>query len=557
MLANFGGSSRPKHVTAAQYYNNRAQHNFQQAQHNHNQSYVNNDKYAREVVKNEERIDQQRRRRRYLQQHEEMRNIAAAEQMETQNRERALLADQDNKLASILADMELKKKSEEMNVRRICEESEELTKLRQLLRQAEVTKTRAIQVAEKDLMRKQEVNREARMDALMEEDRQKGIDKMNREAQFQMEMNLETKRILQDQIESRLEQQQRAYEEYLREKAVVDEVVRGLQMEDLAKMEAHRARQNQLKDNIKLYLEERARWREEQTRKAQVELQKIREYQKQQEERAAELLREKQTKRDGQDLVLQKLTREINAKRQEEEHMRQLLEELYQEEARMKADEDERKRAENQKRMRTEMIHANEYQKVIRQQMRQKEEEDEQEFRRKMYQKFAEDDRIAQMNAARRRRETAEYKREVERLVQERKKRFEESMEAEIRQREREQEAEDYRKFVIEKERQRLLTEHAAALLDYLPKGVLATDRDLQLLSIQPQGMPSNRSLHGTRNLDPLSQRNSERDTNARFRKTQAASGPIPGMSQYTQDTRFDGFPNRPDSRRSSAYRRR
>ena len=105
------------------------------------------------------------------------------------------------------------------------------------------------------------------MDALMEEDRQRAIDRMNEEAQAKLDRQLEGKRFLQDQIDERIAQQRAAYEEHLREKAVVDEVVRGLQMEDIQKMKDHRERQRELRGNIMLYLEEKKKEKKEKKEK--------------------------------------------------------------------------------------------------------------------------------------------------------------------------------------------------------------------------------------------------------------------------------------------------
>lgn len=56
---------------------------------------------------------------------------------------------------------------------------------------------------------------------------------------------------------------------------------------------------------------------------------------------------------------------------------------------------------------------------------RQAEKEEEDHFRQAMMDKFAEDDRIDQMNAQRRRRKQLEHKREVEKLIEDRRRQHE------------------------------------------------------------------------------------------------------------------------------------
>lgn len=87
-----------------------------------------------------------------------------------------------------------------------------------------------------------------------------------------------------------------------------------------------------------------------------------------------------------------------------------------------------------------------------------------------MLAKFAEDDRIEQMNAQKRRMRQLEHKRAVEKLIDERREQFRREREAELEARREEERMQEYRRQIIEEERQRLLQEHATKLLGYLPK---------------------------------------------------------------------------------------
>lgn len=87
-----------------------------------------------------------------------------------------------------------------------------------------------------------------------------------------------------------------------------------------------------------------------------------------------------------------------------------------------------------------------------------------------MLAKFAEDDRIEQMNAQRRRMKQLEHQRAVEKLLEDRRVQFAHEREADAEARLQEAKLEEFRKRVIEEERQRLLKEHATKLLGYLPK---------------------------------------------------------------------------------------
>lgn len=138
--------------------------------------------------------------------------------------------------------------------------------------------------------------------------------------------------------------------------------------------------------------------------------------------------------------------------------------------------------------------------------------EEEAEFRRQMMEKYAEDDRIEQMNAQRRRMKqlgeywvyvlmvsvpdpdptfynprpvwipagafvhnfpcfwSTEHRRAVEKLIEERRAEFVHRKEMEVMERREEEERAAERRAIVEQERQRLLKEHATKLLGYLPK---------------------------------------------------------------------------------------
>lgn len=87
-----------------------------------------------------------------------------------------------------------------------------------------------------------------------------------------------------------------------------------------------------------------------------------------------------------------------------------------------------------------------------------------------MMAKFAEDDRIEQMNAQKRRMKQLEHKRAVENLIEDRRAQFAADRERELDERREGERMEAFRRQIIEEERQKLLQEHAMRLLGYLPK---------------------------------------------------------------------------------------
>jgi hypothetical protein len=88
----------------------------------------------------------------------------------------------------------------------------------------------------------------------------------------------------------------------------------------------------------------------------------------------------------------------------------------------------------------------------------------EDEFKVKLMQKFAEDERLEQMNQQKRRMREAEHKREIEKLWQEKLAVYRVQREVELEERRVQEEQERQKVLVVEMEKQRLLREHGHVL---------------------------------------------------------------------------------------------
>ena len=112
-----------------------------------------------------------------------------------------------------------------------------------------------------------------------------------------------------------------------------------------------------------------------------------------------------------------------------------------------------------------------------RKEREEKERETDEMYRQMMLDKFAEDDKIEQMNAQRRRMKKEEHKRAVQLLLEERRKQKDHERimkDEEIREQEREDKE---RHKIIEEERMRILQQNIEKLVGHIPKGVLSEVR--------------------------------------------------------------------------------
>lgn len=115
-------------------------------------------------------------------------------------------------------------------------------------------------------------------------------------------------------------------------------------------------------------------------------------------------------------------------------------------------------------------MRAKAYQEHVKRERMLEEQRIEDEFKEQMLKKFAEDDRIEQMNAQKRRMKELEHKKEVERLWQEKLEMYKKQREMEIAEREAAELEERKKRDIIEQEKAKLLEEYGSLLKEYHPK---------------------------------------------------------------------------------------
>ena len=127
----------------------------------------------------------------------------------------------------------------------------------------------------------------------------------------------------------------------------------------------------------------------------------------------------------------------------------------------------EREAAARKQRMNEELQAAKDYQLQLKAIRLQEERKMEEEFKIKMAQKFAEDERLEQMNAQKRRMRELQHKRDIEKLWQDKLEVYRQQREAEYEERRQTAEMEAFKKQAIEEEKQRLLRQHADILSQF------------------------------------------------------------------------------------------
>ena len=148
----------------------------------------------------------------------------------------------------------------------------------------------------------------------------------------------------------------------------------------------------------------------------QYEEELVRRYAGQQADRANELHAMKEAAEEQRESIFRKLAEEEAARRAEAEYIENLRNDLVLQEMEEKARANELATAEKKVRQRKELQSAKQYQLELKLERLAEEKRMEDEFKKKMAEKFAEDERLEQLNANKRRMKELEHKREIERL---------------------------------------------------------------------------------------------------------------------------------------------
>ncbi|KAM4661130.1 meiosis-specific nuclear structural protein 1 isoform 2-T9 [Amazona ochrocephala] len=358
----------------------------------------------------------------------------------------------------------------------------ELRELDKKLKFAYMNKERAAQIAEKAALQYENMIREGEIAQKMKEEHERAVREESTAELRRKEEKITYRRELEKQVEEQERKKQDACEQFLREKFVIDEIVRKINEEDQMEKQLKLAKIRETQAHIEEYKKHQAIWARRKQEEMEEENRKILEFanirQQREEDWTAKVRDAEERKQRVQSMIAQNLEKE-QQKREEQE---QILYELYLEEQAQAERKKEMAETEKRLRQRLDLQQAYEEQLALKAAVRQAMQEEEQAFRQQMLDKFAEDDRLDQLNAQKRRMKQLEHRRAVEKLIQDRRQQFVADKERELEERQLEAKREQKFRAIVEEERQKLLKEHASKLLGYLPPGILRDEGDINML---------------------------------------------------------------------------
>eukprot|EP00310_Coccolithus_braarudii_P013210 CAMPEP_0183349096 /NCGR_PEP_ID=MMETSP0164_2-20130417/13389_1 /TAXON_ID=221442 /ORGANISM="Coccolithus pelagicus ssp braarudi, Strain PLY182g" /LENGTH=473 /DNA_ID=CAMNT_0025520771 /DNA_START=48 /DNA_END=1469 /DNA_ORIENTATION=- len=394
------------------------------------------------------------------------------------------LREQDERLAAAMASRKAEKTRESKNVQRVCEQSEELRELEEKLKAAYVNKEREAQLYESAALAAQQDATEAEIARALEEERQKGLQAEAYREYLREQDGKAMKAGLDEQMTEKQDRKKAAYDEFLKEKDMVDKVVAAIFEEDMAEQAARHAKEEETRQYISEFIEEREEYKAKRAAEIAAENEEIRDYAEKVMSREAELRAARERDQNNKDAILDQLSVEMARRQAEQDEIEQLRNELIIQEAEEAILLKEKEKMERAVQQRLDVALANEYQRQLKLIQREEEKKEEEAFRVAMMEKFAEDDRIDMLNAQRRREKQQEHRRQIEGLLEQRRAAFEAERQQEMDEIQRDAKVAEIRREIIEDERKRMLAAAAKHLgLRHLPKGVLSHDDDKVLFN--------------------------------------------------------------------------
>eukprot|EP00930_Biecheleria_cincta_P006096 TRINITY_DN107082_c0_g1_i1.p1 TRINITY_DN107082_c0_g1~~TRINITY_DN107082_c0_g1_i1.p1 ORF type:complete len:733 (-),score=211.70 TRINITY_DN107082_c0_g1_i1:31-2229(-) len=397
-----------------------------------------------------------------------------------------------SELEQNLADELERRKAQEVRKetvrRQIIDGSDELRVLKEKLGAAAVNKVRARQLLEKQERDQVEMHRQAMLDGQAEAARLEDEEQHWRHQQEKARWKNEVKQMNQEQIAQKEREREKAIQDFRVERDHVEELVAKIAAEDEKEMFMKQQKKEEVRRSIYEYQVQAEEARKDEQMKQAQEDARIEAFAQQkriQEERLAEEQRQREVEKQR---IQRELMNQAVEKHREAEEMDRLREDLHREE---KEDEWRRKelfRAQERLEMQREMRREYQASLASKERARQNEAAKEHHLREELLAKFAEDERLEQMSAQKRRMKLQDYKRDIDRQLEARRGLYEEERKKELDELERLKSEEAEREKVVEQERLRLLEEHGSDLRNFLPKGAIAKETDFDVVGLDRPG---------------------------------------------------------------------
>mmetsp|Transcript_23724 Transcript_23724/g.54799 ORF Transcript_23724/g.54799 Transcript_23724/m.54799 type:complete len:493 (+) Transcript_23724:110-1588(+) len=440
------------------------------------------DQCATSWAQHETRAERLRRDRLQAQERAELMQERSLLEAEHERTRRQQSLDLQGRLAEELERRRAKEAREALERQRICDGSDELRDLRGKLRAASCTRALTQQVLQRDLREQREREEESiLLGTLKAHQLEREEIELHREKE-KLEARRALSATLTQQIQDREQKRADAQKFLEQDRQEAEELAERIRQEDLQELRMRQTKQDQTKKVMLEFRQEQAERRLAEERRQALEDANIDAFQERKRSLEEYLQKQRRQRAMEQDRLVQSLVREREEEMQATQEAEQVRELLWEEDRLEKERKRDALEANQRAKGRAYLQQAFvEHQREL-ERRRAAAEDEEQRYREQLFAKLAEEDRLEQLSAQKRRMKLLEHRREVERQVQMRREQLEAEALREQEAQAQERAKELYRRKIIEEERQQILAEHAAPLKGYLPRGVLQSEADYDLV---------------------------------------------------------------------------
>ena len=371
--------------------------------------------------------------------------------------------------------------------KKMFDEDSEIQEIRQSIEYAKLNKIRALQMHQNQMRRVQNLIKDTEADeqVLKKLKEEKIAAKIEEEKKKQD--RILAKKLIQQQILDKEKIKIESEKEYKKDLNDMKALMENLKKEDLENQkEIQRKR-----DIAQLYMKNAYAEKAERLRKQKEEenLQKEREkkYEDDLKNRENEQNSKKAKIQFEKDKIFDKLCKEEAERQAVRDYWEQVRNDLYTEQENKKAKMKELAEKEKLHRQKEDMMNSAILQRKIKEENLKKEKEIEEEFKKKLMEKFKDDEKIEQMNKEKRKMKEIEMKKEIEKQWQLKLQQYQLQKEREIAELEKLKKIEDQKKYLIEQEKKRLIKENETLLKSYYPFGYNKAVNSLKNISPQNQ----------------------------------------------------------------------
>ena len=390
-------------------------------------------------------------------------------------------------------DMNQQKIGEKITNEKMFSENDEIKEIKSYIQYAKLNQTRAFQIQQNQYKRIQNLLKDTKAD-------EEVLNKLKADKQKEFEENerkklerIKAKKLLQQQMKEKEKLKQEAEKEYKKDLQDIKKIMDKIHEEDL-----NNIKEDQRKKNIARQYMYNAYKEKEERRKRELEeerLQKERERKHQENvaKRENDLNDKKMKIQQEKDQIFNKLCLEEAKRQAEKDYWENVRNDLYTEQENLRANKEEKAEKEKLLKQKEDMLQSAIEQLKRKEQIKQKEKEEENELQKKMIEKFKEDEKNELNNLLKRKDQEEKMKREIEKQWQYKLQQYQEQKKAEIDSLNKKHQDDAYKKYLVEQEKKRLIQENESLLKNYYPTGykkALSSIKD----NLQPPSKEKTRS---------------------------------------------------------------